>query len=70
MVAVAAPTVGRALRLLEGEPGQAERENVGQHVAGVGKQGQRVGVQTARQLDQKHYERERQSAPQTGSRNH
>ena len=70
MVAIAAPAVGRPLRLLECEPGQPERENVGKDVAGIGKQGQGVGKQTARQLDQQDDERERQSAPQTGPRNH
>lgn len=42
MVTVAASIVSRALRLLDREPGQTEREDVGGDATGVGQQRQRV----------------------------
>src|SRR5437879_5863207 len=51
LVAVAAATVGGTPGLLDGEPGQAERENIREYVACIRKKGQGVGDQSAGQLD-------------------
>ena len=71
--AMVAVGLGRARRTglqIYGNQRKQESEKVGEVVSSLGKQGQGVGKQTARQLDQQDDERERQSAPQTGPRNH
>ena len=60
LVAVAAALVGGAPGLLDREPGQAEGENIDQHMAGVGEKGQRVGRQAARELHEEHDKSERE----------
>ena len=52
MVAVAAARVGGPRRQAEGDPGQAERGTVGQHVAGIGQQRQGARQPAARRFDQ------------------
>ncbi len=42
MISVGAPSISRPLRLLDCEPGQPQSHDVGQDVAGVGKQRQRM----------------------------
>jgi len=53
VVAVRPLGVGWATRLDDGEPGQAEGDHVGEDVAGVGEQRQRVRDQAGRRLDDK-----------------
>ena len=50
--AVGAPGVGGAAGEAEGEPGQREGGDVGEHVAGVGEKGERAGEEAAGDLDQ------------------
>jgi hypothetical protein len=68
VVAVGVAGVGRPLGLHAGEPGQAERGDVGQHVAGIGEQGQGVREDAARQLDGEDDRREQEGGAQPRAR--